>query len=278
MTVFSSAMVSPQPTLKDVYASQWLTTRCTLVRNHLQRSGPYSLKMMCTRLPDPLPTAFLSAIPMMSSPCLTTVLVSMTERSLSSSRSGCSLANPDRLTGGIISENNCFPVHRGPPGHLRMAGTGTTSKLGTCISTFIIIISVTNVSRFVSRLQPRRESWTIPIHGELACGVMMFLGTIIMWTSSVLVSRDWGRCRFISSPSKSALYGDVTERFSRNVEYGSTLARCPIIDIRCSVGCRLNSTQSPSFRCRSTMYPGSRCTSLVFFTNWRFTLWPSSRR
>eukprot|EP00961_Rhodomonas_salina_P120286 1619026-Rhodomonas_salina.2 len=61
---------------------------------------------------------------------------------------------------------------------------------------------------------------------------------------SDLVSYDWGRCRFISSPSKSALYGEVTERLSRNVEYGMIFTRCPIIDILCSDGCRLKITQS----------------------------------
>jgi len=32
---------------------------------------------------------------------------------------------------------------------------------------------------------------------------------------------------FISSPSKSALYGDVTDKLSRNVEYGRIRTRCP---------------------------------------------------
>jgi hypothetical protein len=32
---------------------------------------------------------------------------------------------------------------------------------------------------------------------------------------------------FISSPSKSALYGDVTDRLRRKVEYGRILTLCP---------------------------------------------------
>ena len=60
---------------------------------------------------------------------------------------------------------------------------------------------------------------------------------------------------FISSPSKSALYGDVTERFNWNVLVFTILTRCAIILILCSVGCRLNKTMSPSFIERSTMYP-----------------------
>jgi hypothetical protein len=46
-----------------------------------------------------------------------------------------------------------------------------------------------------------------------------------------------------------------TERLSRKVEYGMTLTRWHIIDILCSDGCRLNSTKSPSLRCRSTIQP-----------------------
>src|SRR5207249_4973839 len=62
-------------------------------------------------------------------------------------------------------------------------------------------------------------------------------------------------CRFISSPSKSALYGGHTAKLKRNVLWGMTRTSCAIIDIRCSEGCRLNSTMSPSTSCRSTVYP-----------------------
>ena len=41
---------------------------------------------------------------------------------------------------------------------------------------------------------------------------------------------------------------------------------------RAQIAHRLKRTQSPSFRCLSTMYPGSKCTSLVFLTNCKFTL------
>ena len=37
---------------------------------------------------------------------------------------------------------------------------------------------------------------------------------------SARASAVWGTCMFISSPSKSALYGEVTDRFSLKVEYG----------------------------------------------------------
>jgi hypothetical protein len=39
-----------------------------------------------------------------------------------------------------------------------------------------------------------------------------------------------GRCKFISSPSKSALYGAHTHSLKRNVRPGMTRARCAIIE------------------------------------------------
>jgi hypothetical protein len=46
--------------------------------------------------------------------------------------------------------------------------------------------------------------------GLFDCGVIIILGTSAKLEISAFVSKDWGRCRFISSPSKSALYGVVT--------------------------------------------------------------------
>mmetsp|Transcript_27825 Transcript_27825/g.91056 ORF Transcript_27825/g.91056 Transcript_27825/m.91056 type:complete len:322 (-) Transcript_27825:482-1447(-) len=69
---------------------------------------------------------------------------------------------------------------------------------------------------------------------------------------------------FISSPSKSALYGDVTERLSRKVEYGMMRTRWPMMDILCSEGWRLNTTSSPSIIWRSTLYPYSSVLSESF--------------
>lgn len=53
-------------------------------------------------------------------------------------------------------------------------------------------------------------SCTIPMTGLLDWGVTIIRGTMASSWISALVSRDWGRWRFISSPSKSALYGVVT--------------------------------------------------------------------
>lgn len=52
----------------------------------------------------------------------------------------------------------------------------------------------------------------------ITCGEITILGTIISSIVSACVSGCWGRCMFISSPSKSALYGDVTAKFNRKVE------------------------------------------------------------
>ena len=66
------------------------------------------------------------------------------------------------------------------------------------------------VSRRVILPTPVRESCTIPMTGRLDCGVKSILGTDASSDTSARASRDWGRWRFISSPSKSALYGSVT--------------------------------------------------------------------
>ncbi len=85
-----------------------------------------------------------------------------------------------------------------------------------------------------------------------ACGVMICLGVRWMLRISALVSMDWGTCRFISSPPKSALYGVVSLRFMRKVDQGRTRTWCPIILILWSEGWRLNTTRSPSRMWRST--------------------------
>lgn len=69
---------------------------------------------------------------------------------------------------------------------------------------------------------------------EATCGDTILRGTIMISCVSARVSVDWGTCIFISSPSKSALYGEVTERFSLKVEYGRMRTLCPCR----STGCR----------------------------------------
>jgi hypothetical protein len=66
-------------------------------------------------------------------------------------------------------------------------------------------------------LIPRSASYTTPIQGAFFYGATIYLGTDIISLISAFVSNDYGTCIFISSPSKSALYGVVTLKFKRNV-------------------------------------------------------------
>ena len=102
---------------------------------------------------------------------------------------------------------------------------------------------------------PHNVSCTIPMTGLLDCGDTIWRGTAQICDNSDLVSGDWGTCKFISSPSKSALYGEVTDKFNLNVEYGITFTLCAIIDILCNDGWRLNKTGSSSIKWRSTFHP-----------------------
>lgn len=122
---------------------------------------------------------------------------------------------------GMIMENNCLPVQR----HFgfTMAGVGILpSQLGKCISKSIRRGSSMKISLFVIIRTAVNVSWTMPITGLLACGVINCLGTMAISLISARVSSDWGKCKFISSPSKSALYGVVTDKFIRNVDQGRT--------------------------------------------------------
>mmetsp|Transcript_8521 Transcript_8521/g.15757 ORF Transcript_8521/g.15757 Transcript_8521/m.15757 type:complete len:204 (-) Transcript_8521:41-652(-) len=80
--------------------------------------------------------------------------------------------------------------------------------------------------------------------------------------ASARASSVCGRWRFISSPSKSALYGLQQHSLNRNVLQGITLALCAIIDTLWRDGCLLNNTTSPSWRCLSTISPNSRFSAM----------------
>ena len=152
----------------------------------------------------------------------------------------------------MIILNSCLPVQRALG--FRIAGWGRRpSHLGKKRIIFIRCSLSMNTSLLVIFLTAVRVSCTIPMTGRLDCGVMICLGTIMISDTSARVSTDCGKCRFISSPSKSALYGVVQLRFIRKVDQGSTLTRWPIIDILCKVGCRLNTIKSPSIICLSTV-------------------------
>ena len=83
-----------------------------------------------------------------------------------------------------------------------------------------------NTSLLVNLLTAIKESCTIPMTGLFDWGVTTFLGTIMISVISARASKDCGTCKFISSPSKSALYGVVTLKcniITKKVSQGTTL-------------------------------------------------------
>ena len=178
--------------------------------------------------------------------------MSPTEKS-AGSLSGCQADFRRQLVPlGMMRSKICFPVHKGRG--FRIAGWGTfPSQSSSHMRTFISMSFSRKVSRLVTMRHPSSVSCTMPITGLFAWGDTIILGTIISSRASARVSLLCGTCMFISSPSKSALYGEVTERLSLKVEYGRIFTRCPMMDILCRLGCRLNSTASPLLRWRSTL-------------------------
>ena len=100
---------------------------------------------------------------------------------------------------------------------------------------------------------PEMWSWIPPMIGPPKRGERMFSWTAIRIAASARASSVCGTWRFISSPSKSALYGGQTAGLSRKVLPSITLIRWAMMDIRWSEGCRLKRTMSPSRSCRSTV-------------------------
>lgn len=197
------------------------------------------------------PTVFEHIIPQISSPLVMTILLSFFEQYWSSF--GSSFAQIfSRLIFGKIMLRIYFPVQRGVG--LRMAGGGILpSNVGIHINNCITSFFVKKLSLIVNNMIPTRASYTIPITGSLLFGDTICLGMCIISFASAFVSKDWGTNIFISSPSKSALYGVVTERLSLNVDQGNTFTQWPMIDILCKEGCQLKSTKSSLSRCLSTM-------------------------
>ena len=76
-----------------------------------------------------------------------------------------------------------------------------------------------NTSLLVNLLTAIKESCTIPMTGLFDWGVTTFLGTIMISVISARASKDCGTCKFISSPSKSALYGVVTLKCNKQRKY-----------------------------------------------------------
>ena len=206
-----------------------MSSHCTCDTNPRAAVGPHSSQMTWISPPPPLPMVFLHNVPVMSSPRSTRTPVSSTEKSPSSASRAHALVRISDTSGTNIV-NTCLPVHRGCG--LSTAGLGTLpSQFSSHIRMFMKTSLVMKQSRLVIRRQASSVSCTTAITGLFACGETIIFGTIISSCTSARVSMDCGRCMFISSPSKSALYGGVTEMFMRNVEYGMMRTRCPMMDI-----------------------------------------------
>mmetsp|Transcript_10070 Transcript_10070/g.31760 ORF Transcript_10070/g.31760 Transcript_10070/m.31760 type:complete len:324 (+) Transcript_10070:2609-3580(+) len=224
-TVARSATVSAAPMVKPRISSQLLTSFCSPFMKRRVASCPKSLDTTWMRPPPLVPTVALSTMP-----CSSVPFSISTTRSLGTSGSSVSpLGHPlllrTRFTLGRIMENACLPVHSASyrPGRrgsgTMMAGVGILpSQSSMNMHSVIICARVRNTSRLVIFCVPSSESCTIPITGLLDCGDTTLRGTIIRLATSALAVSVCGTCRFISSPSKSALYGAVTDRLRRKVE------------------------------------------------------------
>ena len=100
----------------------------------------------------------------------------------------------------------------------------------------------------MSKYDAVRKSWHAETSGSPFFGVTKLFVTHIKIAASARASSVCGTCKFISSPSKSALYGEQTHSLKRNVLWGMTRTRCDMIESLCSEGCRLKSTTSPSIK------------------------------
>ena len=79
---------------------------------------------------------------------------------------------------------------------------------------------VSMVSSRVSRYAPVRKSLIAPMIGPPYLGESIWSWTRMSMSASDRDSSLWGTWRFISSPSKSALYGGQTDGWSLKVLYG----------------------------------------------------------
>ena len=90
---------------------------------------------------------------------------------------------------------------------------------------------VSVVSSLVSRKAAVMKSLIPPMIGPPYRGERIWSWTLISIRASERDSSLCGTWRFISSPSKSALYGGQTEGWSLKVRKGRTLTKWAITDI-----------------------------------------------
>ena len=270
-----SATASPMPMEKLTLTSHWFVVVWTRFRKCIAATWPISSQMTWISEPPDVPSDFLSMTPVTRRPDWMSTSPS-DQLSVLPPFLGNRAPLPAKLSFGRMSEKICLPVHRGRG--FRMAGWGTTpSQSSPTHMTMLKSRSWSmNVSFDVMRADASSESWTMPMTGLFDWGLTTLRGTIMSCWSSALAATFWGTCKFISSPSKSALYGDVTDRFSRNVEWSRTLTRWAMMDILWSDGWRLKTMRSSSRRCRSTTKPVCSARSLRCFTNRKSTRRPSA--
>ena len=112
----------------------------------------------------------------------------------------------DFLFGRMSMENTCFPVHN-------MTGLKTVGGgMSNCMSASDIIHkSCTNEARSKNeslweiKYEPVMKSCVAAMMGSPDFGVSKLFFTPIKLIASARASSVWGTCKFISSPSKSAL-------------------------------------------------------------------------
>ena len=211
-------MISLIPTVHPFNKRKLFIIFWQFPKNSIVFCGDTSVQILCTIPPLEAPTVFLQIIPWINSPFLIWTKLSI-KLSLSANSSGVSSLNLVRFNfSGRIKLNICFPDHKGLGFIIQGIGKSLISKSSIHIIKLLTWSYVKKLSLSVKTLQPIKVSWTIPITGLLDWGDTICLGTCIMFIISDFDSSDWGRCKFISSPSKSALYGVVTDKFNRKVE------------------------------------------------------------
>mmetsp|Transcript_57261 Transcript_57261/g.167580 ORF Transcript_57261/g.167580 Transcript_57261/m.167580 type:complete len:292 (-) Transcript_57261:284-1159(-) len=204
--VSSLAMMSATPQVKPLWVSHWFTIFWRYERKFRQPSGPSSSHSKWSNEPLLAPMVFLQTMPARSSPFWMTTLQSLAEKSGSSFLFLEAMAESrfmEMLLGSSL-ESSCLPVHISFG--RRMQGMGSCpSQTGSHMRRFMAMSFSRKVSRFVYLAVASKLSCTTPMTGLFPCGETSCLGFSIMCLISERVSCDCAKCRFISSPSKSAL-------------------------------------------------------------------------
>mmetsp|Transcript_20857 Transcript_20857/g.58528 ORF Transcript_20857/g.58528 Transcript_20857/m.58528 type:complete len:292 (+) Transcript_20857:1320-2195(+) len=205
-SVSSLAMMSATPQEKPLCVSHWFTIFWRNDRKCRQPSGPLSSQSRCRREPLLAPIVFLQMMPERSSPSWMTTLQSLAAKFGSSFLFFEAIAESRfiEMLAGRSFEKSCFPVHISLG--RRMHGMGSCpSQIGSHMRMFMAMSFSMYVSRLVYFAAASRLSWTTPMTGLFPCGDTTCRGFSIMCLISERASWLCARCRFISSPSKSAL-------------------------------------------------------------------------